>query len=183
MKLLIIGDAQRVDKYLPDLPIVEVTERIVVPRGMSDEDILTLAGDADVIMADAISPVSARLITGMPNLCLVHSEGVAYNAIDVVAATERGIAVCNNAGVNASAVAEQTILLMLACLRDFVEGDVAVREGRQIQAKESLMVSGIRELGDCTVGFIGFGAIAQANSLRQENLGCTILYNNRQRLH
>ena len=77
MKLLIIGDAQRVDKYLPDLPIVEVTERIVVPRGMSDEDILTLAGDADVIMADAISPVSARLITGMPNLCLVHSEGVA----------------------------------------------------------------------------------------------------------
>lgn len=182
MKLLIIGDAQRVEKYLPRLPIVEATERIVAPRGTSDEDILTLAGDADVIMADAISPVSARLITGMPNLCLVHSEGVAYNAIDVVAATERGIAVCNNAGVNASAVAEQTILLMLACLRDFVEGDVAVREGRQIQAKESLMVSGIRELGDCTVGFIGFGAIAQATALRLTNWGCTMLYNKRHRL-
>lgn len=182
MKLLVIGDAQRVEKYLPDLPIVQATERVVAPRGTSDDELLALAGDADAIMADAISSVSARLIAGMPNLRLIHSEGVAYNAIDVAAASDHGIAVCNNAGINASAVAEQTILLMLACLRDFVEGDAAVREGRQIQAKESLMVSGIRELGDCTVGFIGFGAIAQATAYRLANWGCDMLYNKRHRL-
>lgn len=182
MKLLIIGNPQRVEKYLPALPIVEATERVVAPRGTSDDELLALAADADVIMADAISPVSAHLIAGMPNLRLIHSEGVAYNAIDVAAATERGIAVCNNAGANAAAVAEQTILLMLACLRSLIECDAAVRKGHQIQIKESLMVSGIRELGDCTVGFIGFGAIAQATALRLANGGCSMLYNKRHRL-
>ena len=100
----------------------------------------------------------------MPNLKLIHSEGVAFNAIDVEAARARGIAVCNCAGVNAGTVAEQAVMLMLMCLRRALEGDRAVREGRQIALKERMMVEGFRELGDCTVGFVGFGAIGQATA-------------------
>ena len=177
MLLLVIVDEARTRKYLPDLPIVDEVELKVVPRGTDDDAILAQAGDADFILADAISPVSAKLISSMPNLKLVHSEGVAYNAIDLDAARERGVHVCNNAGVNAGAVAEQTVLLMLACLRDAVAGDAAVRAGRQIQTKERMMVEGIRELGDCKVGFVGFGAIAQATAERLANWGCEMVYN------
>lgn len=182
MKLLVIGDKARVEKYLPQHPLVESVEIVVVPRGTSDEDILATAADANFIMADAISPVSAALIEGMPQLKLIHSEGVAFNAIDCAAAASRGIPVCNNAGVNAGAVAEQTILLMIACLRQAVEGDKAVREARQIQMKERLMVEGIRELGDCRIGFVGFGAIAQATAVRLAGWGCPMTYNKRTRL-
>lgn len=182
MKLLVIGSRERTEKYLPDLDIVRGTELVVAPRGTADADILALAPDADFIMADAISPVSAFLMEHMPRLKLVHSEGVAYNAIDLDAARERGIAVCNNAGVNASAVAEQAVLLMLACLRNAVAGDAAVRAGQQIQMKERLMIEGIRELGDCTVGFIGFGAIGQATARRLAGWGCEMRYNKRRRL-
>ena len=182
MKLLVIGSEERTRKYLPDTPLVKEVEVVVVARGSSDEDILALAPDADFIMADAISPVSAHLMESMPNLELVHSEGVAYNAIDIDAAKRLGITVCNNAGVNAGGVAEQTILLMLACLRDAVNADAAVREGRQIETKERMMVEGIRELGDCTVGFIGFGAIAQATAKRLAAWGCPMYYNKRHRL-
>ncbi|MDO4502098.1 MAG: 2-hydroxyacid dehydrogenase [Coriobacteriia bacterium] len=182
MKMLVIGDEQRTRRYLPDLPVVGRTELVVVPRGTSDAQILAEHGDADYIMADAISPVSAELIAGLPNLKLIHSEGVAFNAIDCNAAAERGIPVCNNAGVNAGAVAEQAILLMLGCLRGVVAGDVAVRAGQQIQTKERLMVQGIRELGDCTVGLIGFGAIARATAERLRPFGCRLLYNKRSRL-
>lgn len=182
MKLLVIGSKTRTDKYLPDLPITREVETFVVQRGASDDEILKGASDADFIMADAISPVSRLLIENMPNLKLIHSEGVAYNAIDLNAARERGIFVCNNAGANARGVAEQTILLMLACLRDAVNADAAVRAGRQIQAKESMMLDGIRELGDCSVGFIGFGAIAQETARHLENWGCSMLYNKRHRL-
>ena len=182
MKLLVIGSEERTRKYLPDTPLVEEVEVVVAARGSSDEDILTLASDADFIMADAISPVSAHLMENMPNLKLVHSEGVAYNAIDIDAAKRLGVTVCNNAGVNAGGVAEQTILLMLACLRDAVNADTAVREGRQIETKERMMVEGIRELGDCTVGFIGFGAIAQATAKRLAAWGCPMYYNKRHRL-
>lgn len=182
MKLLVIGSKARTEKYLPNLPIVNEVEIVVVERGASDGEILSVAADADFIMADAISPVSARLIESMLNLKLVHSEGVAYNAIDVEAARARNVYVCNNAGANAVGVAEQTVLLMLACLRDVVNGDAAVREGRQIQTKERMMLEGIRELGDCRIGFIGFGAIAQETARHLAGWGCEMLYNKRHRL-
>ncbi len=179
MKMLVIGDKERTEKYLPDLPIVHETELVVAPRGTSDDDLIALAEDADVIMADAISPVSAYLIEHMPHLKLIHSEGVAYNEIDIDAARAHNVMVCNNAGVNASGVAEQAILLMLACLRNAISADAAVRAGNQIQTKEHMMVEGIRELGDCSVGLIGFGAIAQATAHRLANWGCSIMYNKR----
>ena len=182
MKLLVIGSKDRDEKDLPDLPITREVETVVVERGASDEDILQVAADADFIMVDAITPVSARLIGGMPDLKLIHSEGVAYNAIDLDAARTLGIFVCNNAGANAVGVAEQTILLMLACLRDAVNADAAVRAGRQIQTKERMMLEGIRELGDCRVGLIGFGAIARETAHHLAGWGCEMLYNKRHRL-
>ena len=181
MKLLVIGDPDRFQTYLPDLPITKEVEAVVMLRGTSDGDILAVADDADFIVADAVSPVSAQLMAAMPNLKLVHSEGVAYNAIDVAAARDRGVLVCNNAGVNAGAVAEQAILLMLACLRHMPEGDTAVRQGRQINVKERLMVEGIRELGDCKVGLVGLGAIAVETARRLRPFGSEVFYWNRNR--
>lgn len=179
MKLLVIGDEKRFEKFLPDLDIVRQVETVVVPRGTSDEEIIERVGDVDFIAADAISPVSSRLIENFPSLKLIHSEGVAYNAIDVAAAREHGVTVCNNAGMNAKAVAEQAVLLMLACLRHAVEGDRDVREGRQIKAKERLMVQGIRELGDCSVGLVGMGAIAVETTKLLHAFGCDVSYWNR----
>lgn len=179
MKLLVIGDEARTRKYLPDMDVVGKVDVVVAPRGASDADVLEIASDADFIMADAISAVSGDLMRAMPNLKLVHSEGVAFNRIDCETAAELGVAVCNNAGVNADAVAEQTVLLMLSVLRDVVAGDAAVRAGRQIQKKERMMVKGFRELGDCTVGFVGFGAIARATARRLGTWGCKMLYNKR----
>lgn len=182
MKLLVIGSADRAKKYLPNHPLVDFIDVVVAERGTSDDDILNMTADADFIMADAISPVSDKLIAGMPNLKMIHSEGVAVNAIDLDAAAKAGVMVCNNAGVNASAVAEQTILLMLSCLRHAIVGDAQVRAAKQIQMKERLMVEGVRELGDCKIGFIGFGAIAQATAIRLANWGCEMLYNKRHQL-
>lgn len=182
MKLLVIGDRARTEKFLPDLPIVGETELVVVERGESDENILQEAADADAILADAISPVSAKLIDGMPNLRLIHSEGVAFNAIDCKAAAQRGIYVCNNRGVNAVAVAEQTLLLILGVLKHVVEGDAAVRAGGQIAFKEQLMVSGIEELSGMTVGLIGFGAIAREVAKRLNAFDVDVVYTKRHRL-
>lgn len=181
METLIIGDEKRVAKFLPNLPIVKQTGIVVVGRGTPDGEIIAEAGDVDFIVADAVSPVSAQLMDAFPSLKLIHSEGVAYNAIDVAAARKRGIVVCNNAGANAGAVAEQAVLLMLSCLRHVVEGDAAVRSGNQIKMKERLMVEGIRELGDCTVGLVGIGAIASETAKRLRAFGCDVAYWNRNR--
>ena len=176
MKMLVIGDAQRAEKYLPDMPFAKSCLVEVAARGMSDDEILDMAADADFIMADAISPVSAHLIEHMPNLKLIHSEGVAYNAIDLDAARKAGVFVCNNAGVNAGAVAEQTVLLMLALLRRLVLGDRTERQGGQMRMKEQTMVEGMKELSECKVGLIGFGDIARAAAERLRAFGCELYY-------
>ncbi len=176
MKLLVIGDPVRAAKYRPDNSFTRQVEMVVCSRGASQEEILQAGGDAEFLLADAISPVAGELIRRMPNLKLIHSEGVAYHAIDTAAARERGIYVCNCKGVNAGAVAEQAVLLMLGLLRDVVSGDRAVREGRQIQVKEQGMVEGIRELGDCQVGIYGLGDIGKATARLLAAFGCRVLY-------
>lgn len=182
MKLLVLGNKQRVEKYLPDMPVTREVEIVVAPLGTSDEALLELAGDADFIMADAIAPVSAYLIRSMPNLKLVHSEGVGFNKFDLDEARAQGVFVCNNRGVNAVAVAEQTFLLMLGLCKNVREGDRAVRAGHQIDTKEKLMVEGIAEVYGSTVGLVGFGDIAREVAKRAHAFGATVYYNKRSAL-
>ena len=101
---------------------------------------------------------------------------MAFDRIALSAARERGIYVCNNKGCNAGAVAEQTVLLILMLLRHALEGDEAVRAGRQMEMKERCMVEGITELSACKVGLVGFGDIARAAAERLVPFGCELYY-------
>lgn len=179
LKTLVLSNKKRVEKYLQYCSVPEDMELIFMDTFCSDDEILLKAKDADFIFADAIKEVSGYLIKNMPNLKLVHSEGVAFNKIDIEAAKKLNIYVCNNKGANAGAVAEHTILLMLAMLRNALEGDLKVREGKQIETKEQMMLSGITELADCTVGLIGFGAIAKETAKRLAGFGTKTYYNSR----
>ena len=176
MKILILGGQARYEKYMPRLPFIRQQELVFLDKSTDEETILAVAGDADMLFVDAITPVKSSLIRNMHNLKLIHSEGVAYDKIDLAAAGERGIWVCNNKGCNAGAVAEQAILLMLMLLRHGLTGDRAVREGRQMEMKERCMVEGITELSVCRVGLVGFGDIAKATAERLTAFGCEVYY-------
>ncbi len=176
MKALIIGSQTRYEKYLPHSSFTDSVEKSYYPLQSPIEDIAPADLTADFMAVDAIARVPASLIHKMTNLKIIHSEGVAYNGIDCQAAREQGVYVCNNRGINADAVAEQTILLMLGLLRHVVEGDAEVRQARQIQMKERLMVSGITELGECHVGLIGFGDIAKSVARFLQPFGCQVSY-------
>ena len=176
MRLLVIGDKERFHKHRPDPAIAGKVTCEVVPRGTADEKIIAAMPDVELLLVDPICPISQELIAALPRLRVIHSEGVAFNLVDLAAARRKGITVCNCKGVNAGAVAEHTVLLMLACLRDVVNGDRAVREGRQIQTKERFMLGGLRELGDCKIGLVGAGDIGQAAMKRLAGWGCEVAY-------
>ncbi|MCD7855648.1 MAG: hydroxyacid dehydrogenase [Clostridiales bacterium] len=162
MKLLHIGKKGNVERYTVKSDFTENMEIIEADGHLPEDEIIKVGKDADYIIADAMSAVSEKLINSMPNLKLIHSEGVGYNFFDLKAAGERNIYVCNCKGINASAVAEQAVLLMLGMLRDIKNCDTAVREGRQITVKENYMKDGnLSELPDYTVGLVGFGDIAK----------------------
>lgn len=181
MNILIEGAPERYQVYLPEFVPLDRLSLTFCPLGSTNRERLALCPDAEVFLADAVSTVDGDLIRRMPKLKMIHSEGVAFNGIDLSAARERGVFVCNNQGCNAGAVAEQAIFLMLSLLRRGIPGDRAVREGRQIQMKEQAMVEGMRELGDCKIGLIGFGNIARATAQRLAPFGCELFYSSAHR--
>lgn len=181
-KVLLLTRRERVEKYADFSEIPQDWKLVYLDSVYTDGQALRAGRDADFIVVDAVSPVSRRLIEAMPNLRVIHSEGVGYNAIDTRAAREAGVYVCNNASLNSGAVAEQAILLMLALLRRLLEGDSLVRSGRQGQAKNRFIMDGIPELSACHVGIVGFGNIGRATAERLSAFGPKISYYSRHRL-
>lgn len=183
MKVLHIGKAENMKRYKPDTDFADTVETAEMTMGHTPEEYAAAMPDAEVIVADAIADIPGTLIERLPDLKMIHSEGVAYNKIDLNAASAHQVSVCNCAGMNASAVAEQTILLMQGMLKNIIVNDQAVREGRQIMVKEQYMAEGnLKELADCKVGLIGLGDIGKATAQLLAAYGAEVYYCKRHRL-
>ena len=177
MKILHIGKKGNMDRFTRMPDEVKAMELVDLPMNLPVSEYLNAAADADVIIADAIAPVQAELINAMPYLKMICSEGVGYNSFDIEAAKAKGVFVTNNAGMNAMAVAEQTLLLMVGVLRNVAQNDAKVREGLQIETKESYMANmNLYEMADFSVGLIGFGNIAKATAKLLNAYGVENIY-------
>jgi phosphoglycerate dehydrogenase-like enzyme len=133
-----------------------------------------LMREAEVIW-HVLKPLTAAMIVAAPRLRLIQKIGTGVNTIDLAAARARGIAVCNLPGTNAPAVAEMTLLLMLAALRRLPLLDAATREGRGWMMDPALQ-DHFHELGGRTVGLVGYGAVPCALAPVLQALGCRVLY-------
>lgn len=146
-------------------------------RIVSDSDDAGFAAalpDAEAIW-HVLRPLGAADIAAAPKLRLIQKIGVGVNTIDIEAAKSRGIAICNLPGTNSRAVAEMTLLLMLAALRKLSHFDAETRAGRGWQQPPELQ-DGLFELGGRTVGLVGYGAIPAILAPVLAALGCRILY-------
>ncbi len=178
VKVLMLVPPERIAKYGAPGQHPEDWE-LVYGLDMTDEQRLAAAGDADYLYTGSVVEVSTRLIEGMTKLRMIQAEGVGFERIDLAAAARRGIPVCNCAGTNAGAVAEQTVMLILAVQRFLVEGHHAVFQGRFMQCKNRVMQEDMVELADCHVGLVGLGNIAVETARRLRAFGCRISYWNR----
>ncbi|MGN1021898.1 MAG: NAD(P)-dependent oxidoreductase [Lachnospiraceae bacterium] len=177
IQVLHIGDPRAVARYSANCPLYREAAVTEAPVGHSVEEYLAAGREASFLIVDAMQEVPAALIDGMPNLRMIHSEGVAFNRIDCEAARAHGVYVCNSRGMNAGAVAEQTILLMLGCLRNVAENDKAVREGRQMAVKMGYIERGdLLELSALSVGLVGFGDIAKKTAALLRAFGVREIY-------
>lgn len=139
-----------------------------------DETLHAALPSADVVW-HVLRPLSGSDLRRGTRLRLVHKLGAGVNTIDVDTATEAGIAVANMPGANAPSAAEGTVLLMLAAMRRLPELDNATRAGRGWPTDSSLGES-VRDIGECTVGLIGYGSIAQRVERIVAAMGAEVLH-------
>ena len=125
-----------------------------------------------------ITPEQVRAAT---NLKLIQKIGVGVNTIAVDAARERGIAVCNMPGANSRAVAEMTLLLMLAALRQLPRLDRSLRAAQW--AAPGRVQAMLGELGGRTVGLVGAGQVPRLLAPWLTVMGASVIYANRGQAH
>ncbi|OBK77022.1 hydroxyacid dehydrogenase [Mycobacterium sp. 1165178.9] len=99
--------------------------------------------------------VGPALVQRCDQLLAVCSAGAGYDVIDVEACTRAGIAVCNNSGPGAEAVAEHALGFMLDLAKKITVADRVLRSG---PLGDRLALQGSQLLGK-TLGVVGLGAI------------------------
>jgi D-3-phosphoglycerate dehydrogenase len=133
-----------------------------------------LAGPLDHdLLVMQFAPVPATAIRRAPNLRAIVVNRAGVENVDVEAAAERGIPVFNTEGRNARAVAEFTVGLMLAELRNIARGHAALKQGRWLDRFPNSEWT--PELKDKTVGFVGYGRIARLVREMLTGFGCRFL--------
>jgi phosphoglycerate dehydrogenase-like enzyme len=156
----------------PDLSVALCSEH-------DEEPYRTLMRDCHVLW-HVLRPVTRQGIEAAPDLKLIQKIGVGVNTIDLEAARERGIAVCNMPGTNSRAVAEMTLLLMLACLRRLCALDPLVRRGQGWSWPHEWQ-EGLGEVHGRTIGLVGFGAVPRLLAPILSAMGATVIYTGRRR--
>ena len=121
----------------------------------SEGALIEACADADAILA-RLGTVTRRVIESAPRLRIVARHGVGVDAVDLDAATGRGVVVTTTGSGNAAAVAEYTFALLLALARHVVRADGSMRAG---EWRRDPLVGA--ELDGLTMGIVGYGAIGR----------------------
>ncbi|MHB1610161.1 MAG: phosphoglycerate dehydrogenase [Sulfobacillus sp.] len=124
----------------------------------------------DAVIIRSAHRLTRELLTGHPRLRVVARAGAGVDNVDLVAATELGIAVINAPGANAIAAAEHTFGLMLSVIRNIQKGDDHVRQGGW--DRQAFLG---RELHGRTLGIIGLGRVGREVARIARGFGMPIL--------
>lgn len=116
------------------------------------------------------------VIAALPNLKVVSSYGVGYDAIDANGVAAKGIVVAHTPDVLNDEVANTAMMLWLAVSRQLVVADRWVRSG-DWEAKGAMPLA--RSVQHRTVGIVGFGRIGQTIAERATMFDARILYHAR----
>jgi D-3-phosphoglycerate dehydrogenase / 2-oxoglutarate reductase len=123
---------------------------------VSVESYLPHLAEADAVVIRT-QPMTAETIALAPKLKIVSRHGVGYDSVDVKALTSRGIPLCIVGDVNSRAVAEHTLMLMLAVARRAAAHDAASRNGNWNVRNRFETV----ELDGKTLLLVGYGRIGR----------------------
>ena len=147
-------------------PTLEIEEGILSPAGheivawkekKTAAELPQLVADADAVITQ-FAPVTAEVINSMTRAKVIVRYGIGVDNVDLGAAKERGIPVCNVPDYCIDEVADQTLAFLLAVTRQVVPNTLLIRTENWGLATG---LEQMRALRDLTVGVVGFGRIGR----------------------
>lgn len=136
--------------------LIENDCELIILEDASVENICRHVADCDAILART-ADYPREVFEHGKILKVLARHGVGYDNVDLEAATEYNVQICNTPLSNADSVAEHTIALILACAKNIVTMDQRLRLGKEILASEIPFAS----IAGKTLGIIGCGRIGR----------------------
>lgn len=160
--------AEIIKSAVPDGFELEMLESV------SQQELEGKVKEADYLLVSGRLKINRTVLENATNIKMIQRTGVGLDSIDLEYIRNHDIPFYVNKGVNAQSVAEHTILLMLASLRNLVEINENTKRG--IWKKQAQGVC-THELCGKTVGLIGMGAIGRKVAGMLKAFGAEVLYN------
>jgi D-3-phosphoglycerate dehydrogenase len=158
-------------QVLPDL-VDDVAARVIMlgPADAVPDQPYADLDEAEGIIA-SVRRYDGAFMDRAPSLRIISRTGIGYDKVDVEAATERGVAVCNTPDGPTISTAEHTITLMLMVAKNIKQAEAALRNGqRDLYANHVSL-----ELDRQVLGLVGFGRIARHVATIATGMGMRIL--------
>lgn len=133
-------------------------ELVLLPDGVTEEDLLDAARDADLILM-CYTPITRRVLYAAPRLKAIVKYGVGIDAIDIPAAIERGIPVVNIPEYAEETVAEGAFALLIALAKKLQPLGRAMQRDGWAWPEPQWMGS---DIAGKTLGIVGLGKIGKS---------------------
>jgi phosphoglycerate dehydrogenase-like enzyme len=167
-------DKDRKDIFMSETP--KGWQPIFVGVNEGEAKIVAEMADAEYVLTLGSGPTSQKWYEGAKKLKLIQTGGQDTGHLPVRWALEHNIFVANAGGANAISVAENVILLILACLRRFPQFTKEISAGNW---RGTLDRKSSHELYCQTVGIIGFGNIGRRVAYLCYAFGANVIYHER----
>jgi D-3-phosphoglycerate dehydrogenase len=158
---------------------VERERAIAVRHGctFSEFDVRTEDDAARVVRGSKVvfvnfAPITRRVLSELAPGAVVIRYGIGYDNVDVEAARDIGVSVCNVPDYGADTVADHTVALLLALLRRVDVYTRAIQKSGWVQPADAGAIKGF---ADTTVGLIGTGRIGRAVAARLAPFGFRVV--------
>ena len=157
-------------------PLEALGELTVYPQGTNDpQEVIRRIGDAEIVLTNK-TPVTREVFECCPGIRMLSVVATGYNVVDVQAAKEHSVPVCNGPAYGTEMVAQFAIgLLLELCHHTQMHSD-AVHAGQWASCPNFCFWNApIIELAGKTMGIIGFGRIGRAVGRIAKALGMRVI--------
>ena len=144
---------------------------VVVRQCVSEEETIEAVAGADIVFVN-FAPVTRRVLQSMSASAVVIRYGIGYDNVDVAAARELGIRVCNVPDYGVDTVADHTVACLLALLRRTGSFTSAVRTAGWLTPAD---IGPLRGFAQTIVGLVGTGRIGRAVAARLQPFGFRVV--------
>lgn len=142
---------------------------------IAQDDVIDAIGTAEVALFTSKVKITRQIMDACPNLKFIGVTATGYDNIDIAAAKEKGIAVCNVPAYSTEAVAQHTFALLLEITNNVGLHNQAVQDHKWENAIDFCFVEKpLMQLSEKSLGIVGYGSIGKRVAEIAKAFGMTV---------